>query len=122
MKLPLDVQGRLLLQVSDGPPLRVEGEGDVLHVSVARATEGWRLWRCLPRRRARTAVLRRLHRGLGTSDLELRFSVAGRVIARLDGRVKSNLSARVLGLAPMELRPMALLAACVSRQLPSDTS
>lgn len=116
MRRPVDVLGELSVTSEGGEKLRVEGRGDAISIALPSLWVGRSLARPTAGGRSkRKAAISRLQAGLRRADLTLQVHVAGRPIARLAPHSEATLLSRLMGLGPMELKPMGLLLAAFRR-------
>lgn len=113
--MPIDVLGELSLVSEGSGELRVAAQGDVISVDLPSLSAGRSLARQAAGRAKRREAIDRLHAGLRFADLTLNVNVAGTLIAHLAPNSETTLMSRLLGVGPMELRPMGLLLALVRR-------
>lgn len=115
MYVPLDVSGELSVAGEDGEQFQLEGCGDAIAVKLPDLATGRALARQTSGRAKRQAAMRKLHTSLQKSDLKLRVLVAGTLVAHLYPDSKATVLSRILGLAPMKLKPLSLLGAVFRR-------
>ena len=108
---PLEIDSDLLLTSPEGANIHVSGQGNRLGVDLDPRLLGSKMQRELLPRSTRGKRLAMLQRLLRRADLSLAVSVRGILIAELDGKGEGTWSAKLLGLAPMQLHLRGLLRA-----------
>lgn len=109
------VTGTVTLAGPNGERISVRGVGDRVEVDVARASLSRRLVSGLPSRSTRRRWLLSGQPALRAADLSVEMLVDGRPVAFYDGQTTGSMSARVLGLGPVDLKLIPLLLAWVTR-------
>ena len=78
------------------------------------------LARLAPSRPGRRKALLRLDRVLRRVDLDVDLTWRSRSLARIGPSAKPGLTSRLLGVAPLEIRPWTLIRSYVARSFRSD--
>ena len=107
--MPVDVLGELAVLNECGGEFRVAAQGAIISVELPSLSAGRKLAGQAAGRKTREATIQRLHKALRLGDLTLNVNVAGRQVASLTPDSQDSLLSRLLGVAPMELRPVGLL-------------
>ncbi len=118
-RAPLAVIADLSLATAGGEAITVAADGQVITVTLPRLWS--RRWAPGPLadRGQRAALLDRLHHGLQSADLTLRFKVRRQVVAQLAPQSRPTPLSRLLGLGAMEVRLLPLVRALL-RQAPAQ--
>jgi hypothetical protein len=95
--------------------LRVAARGAVISVHLPSLSAGRSLAGQAAKRSKRREAISRLHAGLRFADLTLKVRVGGTLIAHLAPNSKTTLMSRLLGVGPMELKPLGLFLALIRR-------
>jgi hypothetical protein len=88
--------------------LKVRAHRERIIVELQSWHTALQLWRQSEAVKNLNSVLEGLRAALSNADLMVHICLAGRTVARLGPRAHPNLSARLLRLAPFELRPLML--------------
>ena len=92
MAVPLDVDGQVSVVADDGAEISLQANGSVIRIQMPS------LW----------ASHRLLRTGAVAADLQVQFTVAGRLVAQLDTQSQGSVLARLLGLGPIKLHPVTM--------------
>lgn len=111
MRLPLALDGSLRLQTPQGDLIQVVAEGPFLFVRLANWRCALSILRILPRRQQRRRQLLKLSAALVAHDITVQASIATHTIATLTSGARAGIISRLLGLGPIEIRPIAILRA-----------
>ncbi len=114
--MPVDVLGELSVLSEGAGELRVAAKGAVISVDLPSVGAGRILARQVAARMKRHEAIERLHAGLRLADLTLEVSVAGTPVAHLAPASEATLLSRLLGVSPMQLKPMGLVRALFHRR------
>jgi len=109
MAVPLDVDGQVSVLADDGAEILVRANGSLISIQLPNLWVSHRLMRKAAPRRLREQLVAQLQKGAVAADLEVKFTVADRLVAELDTRSRGSVLARWLGLGPIKLHPMTLL-------------
>lgn len=111
MSRSLDVIGDLSLLSGDGIEISVRANGQVIELGMATLAHGYSLANRISNRQQRAQLLEHLQTALTKSDLILHIRVAKRVVALLTPNSRPTFLAKLSGVAPVEIKPLALLLA-----------
>jgi len=106
---PLDIAGKLQAVLGHDTFL-LTGAGDTILVDLPRWRLGLTTLRRSGGRAQREKALQRVHRALELADLTVHFRLRKRDVARLGARARPGLLSRALGVRPLEIRPIEMLA------------
>ncbi len=95
--------------------MNVRADGRLITIEIATLRTGHALLKTWRSRHGRGKLPGKVMAMLVDRDLQLEFRLNDRMIARLGVGVRPSLSSWLLGLSPLELRPMQMLWAIVSR-------
>ncbi len=109
MTRPLDIIGELSLMSGSNIELSIKANGRIIELQVASLKDGYSLASELNGRQQLTQKLEQFQEVLAMSDLALHFRVAKRIVALLTPHSRPTLLSRLSGVAPVELKPLALL-------------
>lgn len=107
MSATLDVSASLDVSI-DSDTIVVQAEQSLIWIdvpSLSAAREHFKPWL---HRSKRHASLHRMHAGFTAAGLDVQIRLAGRTIARLGMAAHPGLISRLLGYAPVELRPLSI--------------
>ena len=110
MSTPLDIFARLVVSVARHD-IVVRADDGLIIVELPNLRTGRVLLKTWSVRREGVKLLEGAQAKLADSDLRLEFRMAGRMIARIGMGVRPSLASRLLGLRPLEIRPLQLLLA-----------
>ncbi len=111
MQRPLDVVGELSLLSGSGVELSVRADGRIIELGIKTVAQGYALASQISDHRQRTQILEQAQDVLKMADLIIHFRVAKRTVALLSGNSRPTVLSRLSGVAPVEIRPLALLLA-----------
>jgi len=115
-RLPLAVTADLSLQAASGEAITVTGDGAVVTFTLPHLRLYPGALGPLADRKRRVEVLTRLQRGLQIADLTLQVRLRDTVLAQLGPQSQPSLLSRLLGLGPLQVRPLRLLRALLRRR------
>jgi hypothetical protein len=107
----LDVEGDLGIEVGDGVRLGLAGGDPGLRLEVPDWRAGRQVMALLGSRQGRQRHLLHVARILAAADLRLAVRMRGLSVATLGGSRRVGVLPRLIGLAPLSIRPLALLRA-----------
>jgi hypothetical protein len=116
MTAGLEVSGELTI-LAGAVPLHVEFQGDVVSLELDDLRSARALGRILPQPKRRL-WLDRLKQILDRAGLVLQIRIGHDEVARLGGNARPGRTARLLGLAPLQLHGRSLLLAFARRPGP----
>ena len=108
MLAPLALSARLVLSFGNDDFL-VNAANDRIVVDLPSWRAGLAILRLPPVRGEWEQLFTQTQRGLTVADLRVQFRLAGRIVARLGIEARPGIVSRLLGLGPLELRPLQLL-------------
>jgi hypothetical protein len=114
MTKPLDIYARLRVSTA-GHQLSVRADGRLITIEIPSLLAGRELLKRWRPRHAWGKSLGDVRAMMTYRDLQLEFRLSGRMIARLGVGTRPSLSSWLLGLSPLELRPLQMLLAVASR-------
>ncbi len=109
----LEIVGQLSI-LADESPLQVDFRGSVIEVALPDLQTALRLAKGVSRG-DRRSWMRSIQASLARAGLELQVSVGHRQVGRLAAKSRSSWLARLLGVAPMELKTGTILASLFGR-------
>ncbi len=95
--------------------MNVRADGRLITIELATLQTGRALLKTWRSRHGRGIWPGKVMTMLADSDLQLEFRFNDRMVARLGVGVRPSLSSWLLGLSPLELRPLQMLLAIASR-------
>jgi hypothetical protein len=117
MLTPFALSARLVLSLENDDFL-VNAADDKIVVDLPSWRAGLAVMRCQSARGGWSQLLTKVQRGLTVADLQMQFRLAGKIVARLGTDTRPGIVSRLLGLGPLELRPLQLLRSMWSRPRP----
>jgi len=115
MAVPLDVDGQVSVVADDGAEIVLQASGSLISIQLPNLWTSRRLLRKAGPRRLREQLVAQLQKVAVAADLEVQFTVADRLVAELDTQSRGSVLARWLGLGPIKLHPMTLLASLLKK-------
>ena len=113
MTQPLDIFAELSLLSGSGVAMSIKANGRVIELEMASLKDGYLIANKLTDRQQRKGILERFQQILAMSDVVLHIRIAKRVIGLLTPHSRPTLLSRLFGIAPVELKPLALFLALV---------
>ena len=114
MAKPLDIYARLIVSTV-GHQINVHADGRLIIIELPSLPAGRELFKLWRSRHERGKFLGAVRAMMTHRDLQLEFHLSNRMIARLGVGTRPGLASWLLGLNPLELRPMQMLLAITSR-------
>jgi hypothetical protein len=114
MVKPLDIYARLIVTTA-GHQMNVQADGRLIIIELPSLLAGRELFKLWRSRHERGKFLDAVRAMMTHRDWQLEFHLNNRMIARLGVGIRPSLSSWLLGLNPLELRPMQMLWAIASR-------
>ena len=111
MTRALDVVGELSLLSGSGIKISCKADGRIIEVGIESIRHGYSLATKLSNRRQRAQMLKHIQEALDMADLTIHFRVAKRTVALLKASSRPTLLSKLSGVAPVEIKPLALLLA-----------
>ncbi len=111
----LEVSGQLTLEMGEHT-VALQADHECITVELQHWRAGLQFWRQTVGCGASIGSLEGLREALLAADLTVCICLAGRTILRLGVHARPNISARLLKLGPVELRPLTLGWACLPRR------
>ncbi len=111
MNRSLDVIADLSLVSGGGIEISVKADGNVIELGMEKVTHGYALANRTMSRQNRAQFLEHLQAALTKADLTLHVRIAKRVVALLTPSSRPTLLAKLSGVAPVEIKPLALFLA-----------
>jgi len=111
MNRSLNVVGELSLLNGSGIEISIKADGRVIELGMDKVMHGYSLANRISNRRQRAQLLKHVQAALTKADLIVHIRVAKRVIALLTPRSRPTLLSKLSGVAPVEIKPLALLLA-----------
>ena len=108
MTRPLDIYADLTLMSDSGAKMAVKADGRVIELEMSSLKDGYLVANKLTNRQQRKQTLERSQQVLAMSDVVLHIRIAKRIIALLTPQSRPTLLSRLLGIAPVEIKPLAL--------------
>jgi hypothetical protein len=116
MHAPLDIFARLVVSVA-GNDIIVRADDGLITVELPNLRTGRALLKTWPVRREGVKLIEGAQAKLADSGQRLEFQMAGRAIVKLGIGVRPGLASWLLGLRPLEIRPLQMLLALTSSNL-----
>jgi len=114
MLSPLALSARLVLSLENDDFL-VDATDDKIVVDLPSWRAGLAVMRLQRRRGGWKQLFTQAQHWIPVANLSVRFRLAGRIVARLGSDTQPGIVSRLLGLGPLELRPLQLLLSMLSR-------
>ncbi len=111
MTQPLDIFAELSLLSDSGIEMAIKGNGRVIELEMASLKDGYIIAKKFSDRQQRKQALKLSQQVLATSDVVLHIRIAKRVIGMLTPHSRPTLLSRLFGIAPVEIKPLALFLA-----------
>ena len=111
MTRPLDIFAELSLLSDSGAEMAIKANGRVIELEMSSLKDGFLVAKKFTDRQQRKQTLERSQQVLAMSDVVLHIRIAKRIIGLLTPQSRPTLLSRLFGIAPVELKPLALFLA-----------
>ena len=109
MKKPINIFGELSLLSGSGLEISIKADERIIELEMVKIRDGFSLAKRFSDRRQRRKNLERLQTLLAMADLIVHIRVAKRLVGLLTPHSHPTLLAKFFGVAPVELKPLALI-------------